>query len=122
MNCERGSAAAQLDAVLRATPVPRTRAQLVDIDALDATKVDADRRRAVGPGALGVAFYAAFAAEVVVQLHLVELVVALFELARFQRELRLGCESPYRAELGADRAVALPRGRRVDFDGEGDGT
>src|SRR3984893_16546585 len=122
MNFEGGSVAAWPDAVLRATPVPRTRAQLVDIDALDAAKVDADRRRAVGRGALGIAFDAALAAEVVVQLHLVELVVALFKLARFQLEFGLGRERPYRAELGADRAVALQRRRRIDFDGEGDGT
>src|ERR1700730_4632345 len=121
MNCERGSVAAWPDAVLRATPVPRTRAQRLDIDALDAAQIDADRRRAVGRGALGIAFDAALAAEVVVQLHLVELVVALLKLARFQHELRLGRESPYRAELGTDRAVALQRRRRVDLHGEGDG-
>src|SRR6267378_3340046 len=121
MNCESALATARLDAVLRATPVPRTRAQLFDIDALDAAKIDADRRRAIGRGALGIAFDAALAAEVVMQLHLVELVVALFKLARRQHEFRFGRESPDRAELGADRAVTLQRGRRVDLHGEGDG-
>src|SRR5687767_3682816 len=57
---------------LHAAAVPRTRAELVDVDALDAAQVDADRRRAVRAGPLGIAFDAAGRAEAVVQLLLVE--------------------------------------------------
>src|SRR5438105_4800979 len=88
---------------LHAAPVPLTRAELVDIDALDTAQVDADRRRAVRSGALSIAFDTAGRAEAVMQCFLVELVVPQLRLTGFERELALGREGPHGAELGADR-------------------
>jgi hypothetical protein len=107
---------------LHAAAVPRTGAELVDVDALDAAQVDADRRRAVRAGPLGIAFDAAGRAEAVVQLLLVEQVVALPVRALGQLELCLGREGPDGAELGADRAVALQGLVGVDLDRVGDRT
>src|SRR5713101_1899410 len=121
MTCGRGLPATRLGTTLGAPPVLRARAQLFDVDALEAAQIDADRGRAVGPGALGITFNAALGAETMVQSLLVELVVALLGLVGGQFELGLGREGPDRAEPGADRAVAFHRLRRIDLDGVGDG-
>src|SRR5204863_3541321 len=88
---------------------------------VDTAQVDADRRRAVRSGALGIAFDTAGRAEAVMQLLLVEQVIAQLRLTGLERELGPGRERPYGAELGADRAVAFQCLRGVDFDGVSDG-
>src|SRR5438552_1334097 len=107
--------------LLIAAPVPRPRAELVDVDALDAAQVDAGGRRTVRSATLGIAFDAAHGTEAVMQLLLVEQVIALPGLAGNELEPALGRKGPHCAELGADRAVALQGLRRIDFDGVGDG-